>query len=85
MKHFNQLSIRMRAALLTAALVAAVLLLIVSIILLPQWFAMTIVILSATVTILYIVYRLILAVLEDMEAARRLAERNNYKQPPTKP
>jgi uncharacterized membrane protein len=81
----KKLSNRAVAVLLTAALVVIVLLLVVSIILLPQWFAMTVVFLPLTVLLLYVIYRVILAVLADREAERVWIERNNYKQPPSKP
>ena len=81
----KKLSNRAMAAALTAALVVTVLLAVVSIIFLPQWFAMTLVFLPLTVLLLYMIYRAILAVLEDLEAERAWTERNNYKPPPAKP
>lgn len=81
----KKLSNRAIAASLTAALVVIVLLLIVSIIFLPQWFSMTLVFLPLTVLLLYMIYRVILAVLEDREAERVWSGRNNYKHPPSKP
>ncbi len=81
----KKLSNRAVTASLTAALVVIVLLLIVSIIFLPQWFSMTLVFLPLTVLLLYMIYRVILAVLEDREAERVWSERHFYKPPPSKP